>query len=237
MYRTVTLSRTMTNNVLLHNIFCMLNFWKDIVINTRTMNSNYLRFSEKKKRFRFFLLSLTVLSVVLNQALVLNYRYIKFSRFHFFGQVKQEVQHKSVRNERIPVFYNVFTPTEDVMDNVQSIVNEQMNMSLPQHDFFVRSIGIPFKTPNASVLLQHDETGNEVETLDFLWQHCNEYPNDKVVYLHSKGSFHPHAKNHKLRKFLTKGALSEECANLPDTCNVCSSRMSPLPHPHTSGNM
>ena len=24
---------------------------------------------------------------------------------------------------------------------------------------------------------------------------------------------------------------------MPDTCNVCSSRMSPMPHPHTSGNM
>lgn len=37
--------------------------------------------------------------------------------------------------------------------------------------------------------------------------------------------------------FLTRGALSKECANLPNTCNVCSSRMSPIPHPHTPGNM
>ena len=34
------------------------------------------------------------------------------------------------------------------------------------------------------------------------------------------------------------GALSKECAMMPeDTCNVCSSRFSPVPHPHTSGNM
>jgi hypothetical protein len=50
-------------------------------------------------------------------------------------------------------------------------------------------------------------------------------------------SFTPTPENDLLRRFLTKGALSEECANMPTTCNVCSSRFSPLPHPHTSGNM
>jgi hypothetical protein len=55
--------------------------------------------------------------------------------------------------------------------------------------------------------------------------------------MHSKGSFHPSEENDILRKFLTRGVLSEECENMPSTCNVCSSRMSPLPHPHTSGNM
>lgn len=39
-----------------------------------------------------------------------------------------------------------------------------------------------------------------------------------------------------LRRFITKGATSDDCATMPDsTCNVCSSRFSPLPHPHTSG--
>jgi len=61
--------------------------------------------------------------------------------------------------------------------------------------------------------------------------------NTKVVYLHSKGSYHDIRQNAKLRLFLTKGALSRKCSNLPKKCNVCSSRMSPLPHPHTSGNM
>ena len=47
----------------------------------------------------------------------------------------------------------------------------------------------------------------------------------------------PMPQNEMLRVFLTRGALSDECANLPDTCNVCSSRMSPFPHLHTPGNM
>jgi hypothetical protein len=40
-----------------------------------------------------------------------------------------------------------------------------------------------------------------------------------------------------MRTYSTTGALSSECLNLPDSCNVCMSRMSPVPHPHAPGNM
>ena len=136
---------------------------------------------------------------------------------------------------QIPVFYNVFAPSGDV-EYTKSIVKEQMGMALPQHEFLIRTIGTPLTIPDTT-LLQHDEEGDEVETLELLWQHCNKYPSDKVVYIHSKGSFHFNEDNNRLRRFLTRGALSDECAQLPGTCNVCSSRMSPMPHPHTSGNM
>ena len=45
----------------------------------------------------------------------------------------------------------------------------------------------------------------------------------------------PHQTITRCVGFVTRGALSNECAHLPDTCDVCSSRMSPLPHAHTSG--
>ena len=145
---------------------------------------------------------------------------------------------------RIPVFYNVFTGSEESIPRVKNIVKEQFSQLRPeQHEVFVRSIGVPFEIENAT-LVRHDEDGDEAQTLALLWQYCKDHPNPadesaKVVYLHSKGSFHPMVKNDRLRRFLTRGALSQECANLPssDPCNVCSSRMSPLPHPHTSGNM
>jgi hypothetical protein len=70
-----------------------------------------------------------------------------------------------------------------------------------------------------------------------LKQYCKDYPAAKVVYLHSKGSFNPMEVNERLRRFQTRGELLEECANLPSSCNVCSSRMSPIPHPHPSWNM
>ena len=65
----------------------------------------------------------------------------------------------------------------------------------------------------------------------------NKNHNTKVLYLHSKGSCTKSPDNEKLGQFLTKGALSTECADMPDTCDVCSSHMSSLPHPHTPVNM
>ena len=153
------------------------------------------------------------------------------------GPIQQALmKRKSVDKPRIPVFYNVFSPSSDDVPFVKSIVEEQMGMSLPRHEFWVRSIGSSFEIPNTKLLRQTND-GDEVETLELIWQHCNEFPSDKVVYIHSKGSFHYNEDNNRLRRFLTRGALSEECADLPDTCNVCSTRMSPMPHPHTSGNM
>jgi hypothetical protein len=112
---------------------------------------------------------------------------------------------------------------------------------------FINSIGVVDElrklywppTINAT-LMNHYKKGDEVDTLQELWAYCSRHdthPGQKVVYLHSKGSFHRHEANDKLRVYLTKGALSEECSNMPDTCNICSSRFSPIPHPHTSGNM
>jgi len=88
-------------------------------------------------------------------------------------------------------------------------------------------------------VLGHRINGTEMITLNSLWDFCKHNPHvEKVVYLHSKGSSRDTPDNANLRKFLTIGALSKECASVdPSTCNVCSSRFSPLPHPHTSGNM
>lgn len=58
--------------------------------------------------------------------------------------------------------------------------------------------------------------------------------------MHSKGSFHSKLGQDEWREYLTAGVLSEECLSLlssAEKCNVCSSRMSPLPHPHAPGNM
>ena len=143
--------------------------------------------------------------------------------------------------EEIPsvkVFYNVYTSdsSQDHIEASKNIVDEQMKHILPFHKVLVRYIGAKIDIDNAETL-RHDEQGNEKGTLELLYKHCTENPEDTVTYIHNKGSFHPSPENDALRKFLTRGALSQECAGMPDTCNVCSSRMSPYPHPHTSGNM
>lgn len=136
----------------------------------------------------------------------------------------------------IPVFYNLYVSNAAEVPRVNQLVEEQLAFKLPEHQVFVNSIGTPMPITNTTLIAHHDDA-SEIVTLHSLWEHCAENLDGKVVYLHSKGSFHPSYQNDKIRRFLTEGALSKECADLPAACNVCSSRMSPIPHPHTSGNM
>lgn len=146
-------------------------------------------------------------------------------------------------DSKIHIFYNLFTKSALEEERVRHIVDEQfdhINPKLHDANISITSIGHQLSSiPTNSFINAHHDEGGEDLTLHTLWEYCkhNNHPNVKVVYLHSKGSYHPTESNHKLRNFVTRGALSQECANLPNNCNVCSSRMSPLPHPHTSGNM
>ncbi len=137
----------------------------------------------------------------------------------------------SASSDRIKVFYNVYAnPADDAaMQRAKDYVKEQMAVLLPdRHQVLIRSIGAKFNVDNATHI-HHDEGGNKVGTLKLLWNHCQETdkPGEKII---SK-------ENHLLRKWLTRAALSEECASMPLSCNICSWRMSPLPHPHNGGNM
>lgn len=146
------------------------------------------------------------------------------------------------KNEKIRIFYNLFIKSADDSSRVLEFVNEQLsgiNSSIHEEEIFINSIGYPVSNISDVQINQHYADGGEDVTLHSIWEYCqDETKRDaKVIYLHSKGSFHPDENNNRLRRFLTEGALSEECASLPNDCNVCSSRMSPHPHPHTSGNM
>lgn len=139
---------------------------------------------------------------------------------------------------RIPVFYNLYASNQSEHDRVKLLAFGQLADLQPFHNpIYVHSIGYPVELPNTA-LIQHHKNANEHVTLHSLWEHCRGHPNEKVVYLHSKGSFHPSAANDQMRKLLTVGALSDECSMVSaDQCNVCSYRFSPFPHPHTPGNM
>jgi hypothetical protein len=104
-------------------------------------------------------------------------------------------------------------------------------------------------------------TGNEVDTLQTLWEYCVADPgeNQVVTYIHDKGSFNPRKQNTVARRHTTRAAL--ECRNLmmaeaeiEDTsseesrgssstkttkshCNFCSYRFHVLPNFHARSNM
>jgi hypothetical protein len=149
--------------------------------------------------------------------------------------------------DNIPIFYNLFLNRDadrNETSRVRRLVKEQLSHLIPDihYPVYVHSIGKEMPIPNTE-LLQHHPEGAETVTLHSLWQYCREHREKKVVYMHSKGSFHHNPENERLRKFLTRSVLSRQCAYKDEhgensfTCNVCTSRFSPFPHPHTSGNM
>jgi hypothetical protein len=140
----------------------------------------------------------------------------------------------------IPIFYNLYVGDESDSARVMDIVREQFAQLRPVHGpVRVHSIGHKITLPTSQKIqhVKHHDEASELVTLHSLWEYCKANPFDKVGYLHSKGSFTPSSANTMLRRFLTKGVLSEECEHMPSSCNVCSSRFSPVPHAHTSGNM
>ena len=176
--------------------------------------------------------------------------------------------HKN-NHTNIPIFYNLYIGNESDVGRVSRIVQEQLDLRDPtiHYPIFVQSIGYrtdidllststsssPHTNAATTTLIGHHTNGTEMITLRSLWEYCQQNPHSKVVYLHSKGSYKDNPSNSRLRRFVTYGALSKECATgtpgagtvATDTsvtaptshCNVCSSRFSPVPHPHTSGNM
>ena len=161
---------------------------------------------------------------------------------------QEEKKNSSTDNDKITIFCNLFAYETEDIPRVESIFEEQMALWNPKHHktVKVRSLGVPsLNLTKPAMLLQHHEKGSEIITLNALWEYCQDYPHQKVIYLHSKGSFHAGRQNDNLRRFVTRAALSTECANhdvyyLPPsatTCNVCAVRISPFPHLHAPGNM
>ncbi|CAK0854265.1 unnamed protein product, partial [Prorocentrum cordatum] len=150
----------------------------------------------------------------------------------------------------LAVFYHVFQKDDSEGANLTgSIVKEHMDVvkasaafraGLTLNYVFIGPIGskVPelINCPTCHQL-EHKQAGDEVVTLQYLFDHCKHNPSDRVLYMHSKGSFHKKPENDDFRRFLTKGAWSDACQNMPQECNACGSRFSPLPHQHFPGNM
>jgi len=75
--------------------------------------------------------------------------------------------------------------------------------------------------------LQHYTNATESVTLSSLYDYCHtdiakENDMKRVVYLHSKGSFHDHGKQTPWRRALTNSSLHLDCLSPPNSdCDVC----------------
>ena len=153
----------------------------------------------------------------------------------------------SLTRTKVVIFYHLWIKDATDASRVAALAREQLSFVNPQlQQVRVSSLGpldsIDHLQLPSEVQKQTQFSsrlgGEEDVTLHRLWSFCKDAdPSQVVAYLHSKGSYTDTENNTRLRKYLTRGVLSEECQNLPSQCDVCSSRMSPVPHPHYSGNM
>jgi hypothetical protein len=94
--------------------------------------------------------------------------------------------------------------------------------------------------------LRYLSKGNEIDTLQALYQYCHAHPNETVAYIHNKGSFHASLINQQQRRDGTKAALAclphvtttSTSSNAGDTsCNVCAGNFQVAPQFLALSNM
>lgn len=136
-------------------------------------------------------------------------------------------------DERVRVFLNINVPSINLIASTMSFLTEQMSLIRSEHVIHhVDSIGVKFSLPN-TVHYRHFPYYKFTEeiTLQAVWHYCLKNKNDKVVYLHSGDYKFPSS-----TKIVATGPLSVTCTHLPSTCNVCGTRITPIPHPQVVGN-
>jgi hypothetical protein len=135
------------------------------------------------------------------------------------------------------IFYNVYmepgsqgrrrqTSLQSLREHLEQIANSTFGQSTLYYNMigsndtaFVRSYSHQMDVR----LIRHMETGQEVDTLQDLYNFCQDRPNVTVVYLHNKGSFHPSKANDKVRRLTTRSATSEPCRSISSDprCTSC----------------
>jgi hypothetical protein len=153
-------------------------------------------------------------------------------------------------SDTLTAFYHVFQADASGGETLSaSIVREQLSVAMSSVAFgAIQKLNFVFVGPdnsgipallNCSVCqqLEHRANGDEALTLQHVFDHCKQNPAGRVLYMHSKGSFHNTPENVVFRRFITKGAWSDACQTMPQACSACASRFSPLPHHHFPGNI
>lgn len=87
--------------------------------------------------------------------------------------------------------------------------------------------------------LQHVEAGFEETSLGAMYEFCQDHEDERVVYLHTKGSYHYSQSQDYWRQHLTKAAMSSDCIQRAhaEGCELCGLLFLPRPALHFTGNM
>ena len=157
------------------------------------------------------------------------------------------------RSKQLAVFYNTYTNpnnTEHALEIIYAQLKVFNQSPLANSTVYYSRFGdLEFKWPinkcrNKGNRQCHEivarEEGDEVETLQYLYDYCVSNQDHRVVYAHSKGTFTKNWNNRLLSKLLMKAVTSEECTVKMGTngmkCDTCSTQFSGFPA-HYPGNM
>ena len=174
----------------------------------------------------------------------------KFLNHHAFPRASCDCTRNKVFKRdsgKIYGFYNIFRKNETVFNR---IVSEQIQtleasglLSASQSIevvFFgegAETFKINSSSPKYIRSPMTNTTGGETTTLHRLHSHCLRNPSDRVFYIHSKGTFNPRDAQEILRRNNIKAIVDCWTMGGLEHSDVCGLRVSPLPHPHFSGNM
>ena len=167
----------------------------------------------------------------------------------------------SIVNAPVTIFYNAYIPlsNQEGITQAYDIIEEQMaqvgvdSALAGRNDISLHyaSIGEPFNTKFMDDIctkyqlkcthVSHHEEGYEMITEQAVLDYCTEDENAShiVAYIHNKGAFHVYEAQNRIRRTLTKSALSEECIGHLNSqqCNVCGSNFKSVWGPTLWGNM
>lgn len=146
------------------------------------------------------------------------------------------------KQPRVVGFWNVFSSGP----HFRQIVDEQRNIIISSGlldkvdvinylTWGIEGLNLTFPEEKFHHLI-HQEHGSELDTLNHLYQHCKANLDDKVFYFHNKGSFHNNKGNEDFRFALDCFNLNPHCIATLNEFDTCGLRISPIPHPHYSGN-
>lgn len=158
------------------------------------------------------------------------------------------------------IFYNIYIPADKGLKSVNKalqVVEEQLDQVASSYvtslenksaTVYYNTIGMELahieidricseKDKVTCRHLQHFAQGQEDVTLQNVYDYCQTHESERVVYIHSKGTFHSTPNQANWRRSMTEAVTSEMCLNPPDdACTVCGMILLPFPALHMPGN-
>jgi hypothetical protein len=162
----------------------------------------------------------------------------------------------------LAIFYHIYVPPErDEARKARDIIQQQLHdlgralsttPNLPISTLYYTSVGQEVEEAYVNAIcqqypahirscnrLKHLAAGFEEHTLQELFEYCQEHEDHRVIYVHTKGSYHSSPGQNRWRRHMTDAVASPDCiarAHIED-CDLCGLLFIARPTHHFTGNM